>query len=51
MKKIIVEQNGEKKEVSQDKLEEMRVNPDFQVDKKEETTESETYNVKQRLYD
>ncbi len=44
-KKILVEHNGKTEEVSQEKLQEMQTNPDYQVEKKEENK----YKVKERL--
>ena len=45
--KVSVEQNGETKEVSREKVEEMRQNPDYQV----ENAGEGKVKVKQRLMD
>jgi len=50
-KKIIVEQNGQEKEVSREQLTEMQKNPDYQVEKQESAEGQEKHKVKERLYD
>ena len=49
--KIIKEQNGESKEISQEELKEISSNPDYQVSEKEENGTEKRVSVQERLYD
>lgn len=50
-KKIIMEKNGETKEISKEKLEEMSTNPDFQVTEESNTDSEVKVRIKERLFD
>lgn len=50
-KKIIVEQNGEKKEVTSEELQDIKNNPEFLVTELSDTNEETRVNVRQLLID
>jgi hypothetical protein len=50
-KKIIMEHNGETKEISSEKLNEMKSNPDHQVEVTKEDQSETRVKVKDRIYD
>lgn len=50
-KKIIMEQNGETKEITKEKLDELSNSPDYQVTEESENDSEKKVRVKERLLD